>query len=41
MDEKTAEKLWMTYFNDVLFEKGLITKENKRNIEREITRIYG
>ncbi len=31
--ERLLQRLWLTYYNDTLFEKGLITEE-ERNIMR-------
>ena len=34
--EKVMETLWLRYYNSVLLEKGLISEELFRKIEREI-----
>ena len=34
--KNTAERTWLLYFNDVLFEKGLITEQDKNKMANEI-----
>lgn len=34
--KNTAEQLWLQYFNNVLFEKGLITEQAKNKMANEI-----
>lgn len=34
--QKLAEQLWLTYFNQTLFEKGLITEAERNRIKNRI-----
>lgn len=34
--KNTAEQIWLQYFNNVLFEKGLITEQDKNKMANEI-----
>ena len=34
--KNTAERTWLLYFNDVLFEKGLITEQDKNKMANAI-----
>ena len=35
-DRRVVEELWLQYFNAVLFEKGVITEETYKRMQREI-----
>ena len=35
-----VEKLWLNYYNDTLLEKGVITEEQYRRMQREIAKKY-
>jgi hypothetical protein len=39
--DKISDKVWLTYFNDYLFSKGLISQDKRRKAEKEINRLYG
>lgn len=32
-EDKFSEEIWLKYFNNVLFDKGMITKEQRDKIE--------
>ena len=34
--QSVLEKLWLTYYNDTLYEKGLITEEERNNMRIRI-----
>lgn len=34
--KNTAEQIWLQYFNNVLYEKGLITEQDKTKMANEI-----
>ena len=34
--KNTAEQIWLQYFNNVLFEKGLITEQDRNKMANEI-----
>lgn len=34
--KNTAEQIWLQYFNNVLFEKGLITEQDKNKLANTI-----
>ena len=38
---KMAEKLWLYYFNDVLYGKGLISQEQRHKMKLRIDQEYG
>ena len=38
MDSRAARQIWLSYFNRYLFEKHVITEEQYRKMQREISK---
>jgi len=35
--QNVVEKMWLNYYNNILFDKGLITKEQHRRMKKYIS----